>query len=123
MSAQVFPVSASFSGGVRTPTVKRELLVLEPGDHVTHDKYGTGRVEEVLGEGEAAMSVVDFGKAGRVKALCAAYVKRNLRLMPGSWRGARAKCPPVCVACDELERIPPSPVGSRRAAGNAADVS
>ena len=30
---------------------KRPLLVLEPGDRVSHDKYGLGRVEEVSGVG------------------------------------------------------------------------
>ena len=48
---------------------KRPLLVLEPGDRVTHDKYGLGRVEEVSGVGESAMSLIDFGSAGRVKLM------------------------------------------------------
>ena len=48
---------------------KRPLLVLEAGDRVTHDKYGLGRVEEVSGMGESAMSLIDFGSAGRVKLM------------------------------------------------------
>src|SRR5271163_1977030 len=48
---------------------KRPLLVLQPGDRVTHDKYGLGRVEEVSGVGESAMSLIDFGSAGRVKLM------------------------------------------------------
>jgi DNA helicase II / ATP-dependent DNA helicase PcrA len=48
---------------------KRPLLVLEPGDRVTHDKYGLGRVEEVSGMGESAMSLIDFGSSGRVKLM------------------------------------------------------
>jgi DNA helicase II / ATP-dependent DNA helicase PcrA len=48
---------------------KRPVLVLEPGDRVTHDKYGLGRVEEVSGVGESAMSLIDFGSAGRVKLM------------------------------------------------------
>jgi DNA helicase-2/ATP-dependent DNA helicase PcrA len=48
---------------------KRAAVVLEPGDRVTHDKYGLGRVEEVSGVGESAMSLVDFGSAGRVKLM------------------------------------------------------
>ncbi|QZT61964.1 DNA helicase PcrA [Mycolicibacterium austroafricanum] len=48
---------------------KRPLIVLEPGDRVTHDKYGLGRVEEVSGVGESAMSLIDFGSAGRVKLM------------------------------------------------------
>ena len=48
---------------------KRALIVLEPGDRVNHDKYGLGRVEEVSGAGESAMSLIDFGSAGRVKLM------------------------------------------------------
>ena len=48
---------------------KRPLIVLEPGDRVNHDKYGLGRVEEVSGVGESAMSLIDFGSAGRVKLM------------------------------------------------------
>jgi DNA helicase-2/ATP-dependent DNA helicase PcrA len=48
---------------------KRPLLVLAPGDRVTHDKYGLGRVEEVSGIGESAMSLIDFGSSGRVKLM------------------------------------------------------
>ena len=48
---------------------KRPLLSLEPGDRVTHDKYGLGRVEEVSGVGESAMSLIDFGSSGRVKLM------------------------------------------------------
>jgi DNA helicase-2/ATP-dependent DNA helicase PcrA len=47
----------------------RQAITLEPGDRVTHDKYGLGRVEEVSGAGEAAMSLIDFGSAGRVKLM------------------------------------------------------
>jgi DNA helicase II / ATP-dependent DNA helicase PcrA len=53
------------AGGART----RPLVTLEPGDRVTHDKYGLGRVEEVSGMGESAMSLIDFGSAGRVKLM------------------------------------------------------
>jgi DNA helicase-2/ATP-dependent DNA helicase PcrA len=53
----------------RSAAGKRPLLVLEPGDRVTHDKYGLGRVEEVSGTGESAMSLIDFGSAGRVKLM------------------------------------------------------
>ncbi|WP_157521261.1 hypothetical protein, partial [Mycobacterium sp. ACS4331] len=51
------------------PAPNRPLLVLAPGDRVTHDKYGLGRVEEVSGVGESAMSLIDFGSAGRVKLM------------------------------------------------------
>jgi DNA helicase-2/ATP-dependent DNA helicase PcrA len=53
----------------RASAGKRPLLVLEQGDRVSHDKYGLGRVEEVSGVGESAMSLIDFGSAGRVKLM------------------------------------------------------
>lgn len=53
----------------RSAVGKRAPIVLEPGDRVTHDKYGLGRVEEVSGVGESAMSLIDFGSAGRVKLM------------------------------------------------------
>lgn len=57
------------SAPTRSGMSKRPLLVLEPGDRVTHDKYGLGRVEEVSGVGESAMSLIDFGSSGRVKLM------------------------------------------------------
>ncbi|ORV82975.1 ATP-dependent DNA helicase PcrA [Mycobacterium interjectum] len=77
------PPSSSFSAPVsgagrfgaprpsptRSGASKRPLLVLQPGDRVTHDKYGLGRVEEVSGVGESAMSLIDFGSSGRVKLM------------------------------------------------------
>ncbi|ORV24578.1 ATP-dependent DNA helicase PcrA [Mycolicibacterium conceptionense] len=51
------------------PARNRPMITLEPGDRVTHDKYGLGRVEEVSGVGESAMSLIDFGSAGRVKLM------------------------------------------------------
>jgi DNA helicase-2/ATP-dependent DNA helicase PcrA len=53
----------------RSAAGKRPLLALQPGDRVTHDKYGLGRVEEVSGVGESAMSLIDFGSSGRVKLM------------------------------------------------------
>lgn len=53
----------------RSGASRRPLLVLQVGDRVTHDKYGLGRVEEVSGVGESAMSLIDFGSSGRVKLL------------------------------------------------------
>ena len=54
---------------VRSGGGKKPLIVLEPGDRINHDKYGLGRVEEVSGVGETAMSLIDFGSAGRVKLM------------------------------------------------------
>ena len=53
----------------RSGAGKRPPLVLQPGDRVTHDKYGLGRVEEVSGVCESAMSLIDFGSSGRVKLM------------------------------------------------------
>jgi DNA helicase-2/ATP-dependent DNA helicase PcrA len=69
------PVSGAGRFGVPRPSParsaagSRRLLVLQPGDRVSHDKYGLGRVEEVTGVGESAMSLIDFGSAGRVKLM------------------------------------------------------
>ncbi|AQT81543.1 DNA helicase PcrA [Mycolicibacterium litorale] len=70
------PVSGAGRFGSQRPSPmrssgggKRPLIVLEPGDRVNHDKYGLGRVEEVSGAGESAMSLIDFGSAGRVKLM------------------------------------------------------
>lgn len=53
----------------RSGASRRPLLVLQVGDRVTHNKYGLGRVEEVSGVGESAMSLIDFGSSGRVKLM------------------------------------------------------
>ena len=58
------PVRHPRPSPARSAAGKRPLLVLEPGDRVSHDKYGLGRVEEVSGVGESAMSLIDFGSAG-----------------------------------------------------------
>ena len=70
------PVSGAGRFGTPRPSPSRSsgarnkpLITLEPGDRVTHDKYGLGRVEEVSGVGESAMSLIDFGSAGRVKLM------------------------------------------------------
>ena len=66
------PVTARFGAPRPSPSrsgAGRPMIVLEPGDRVTHDKYGLGRVEEVSGVGESAMSLIDFGSAGRVKLM------------------------------------------------------
>ena len=75
--AESFSTSVSVVGigGSPRPSVTRSAaskkppLVLAPGDRVTHDKYGLGRVEEVSGVGETAMSLIDFGSSGRVKLM------------------------------------------------------
>ncbi|MDB1087380.1 DNA helicase PcrA [Streptomyces sp. ACA25] len=48
--------------GFATRRVKdRPLVSLEPGDRVTHDSFGLGRVLEVQGSGEGAQATIDFG--------------------------------------------------------------
>ncbi|MUM15546.1 ATP-dependent DNA helicase PcrA [Mycobacterium sp. CBMA 623] len=68
-----YGASGARGGGTSmgAPSKKRTkpLLVLEPGDRVSHDKYGLGRVMEVTGNGEAATSLIDFGSDGRVKLM------------------------------------------------------
>jgi DNA helicase-2/ATP-dependent DNA helicase PcrA len=75
-SAPSAPVGNAGRFGIPRPAPGRSaaaknkpLVVLEPGDRVNHDKYGLGRVEEVSGFGESAMSLIDFGSAGRVKLM------------------------------------------------------
>jgi DNA helicase-2/ATP-dependent DNA helicase PcrA len=67
------PVSGAGRFGTPRPAParagKRPLVVLAAGDRVSHDKYGLGRVEEVSGVGESAMSLIDFGGSGRVKLM------------------------------------------------------
>lgn len=67
------PVSGAGRFGTPRPAPgrsgNRPLLVLAPGDRVSHDKYGLGRVEEVSGVGESATSLIDFGSSGRVKLM------------------------------------------------------
>ncbi len=72
----------------RSAAGKRPLIVLEPGDRVTHDKYGLGRVEEVSGMGESAMSLIDFGSAGRVK-LMHNHAPMHEALAATAWPSAR----------------------------------
>lgn len=70
-SAPVSAAGARFGAARPAPSRAgaRPLLVLAPGDRVSHDKYGLGRVEEVSGAGDSAMSLIDFGSSGRVKLM------------------------------------------------------
>ena len=66
------PVRRSETSGrhrrVRRPASGR-CWCSSPATASHHDKYGLGRVEEVSGVGESAMSLIDFGSAGRVKLM------------------------------------------------------
>ena len=87
---------------------KRPLLVLEPGDRVTHDKYGLGRVEEVSGVGESAMSLIDFGSAGRVKLM-----HNHAPVRSSSARRARLPAGRARPGSAPAAMLPPATPGSR----------
>ncbi|MDO5699661.1 MAG: UvrD-helicase domain-containing protein [Dermatophilus congolensis] len=57
--------------GVRSAG-SRPVISLEPGDRVTHDAFGLGRVVRVEGEGDRSMAHVDFG-GDQVKRLLLRY--------------------------------------------------
>ena len=57
--------------GVRSPG-NRPVIHLAPGDRVTHDSFGLGKVVRVEGKGERAMAHVDFG-GDQVKRLLLRY--------------------------------------------------
>lgn len=48
---------------------KNQVLHLEPGDKVVHDKYGLGTVLEVQGVAPRATAMIDFGSAGKVRMM------------------------------------------------------
>ncbi len=58
----------------RTSTAPTVVLSLAPGDRVTHDTFGLGKVESTTGEGEHAQARIDFGTAG-VKTLLLRYAR------------------------------------------------
>ncbi|MDT0308509.1 DNA helicase PcrA [Streptomyces sp. DSM 44917] len=50
------------AGGFATGRLgDRPVVALEPGDRVTHDSFGMGRVVAVRGEGDRAEATIDFG--------------------------------------------------------------
>ncbi len=62
---------AESRAGAKT-RVDREVLALSPGDRVTHETFGLGRVVSTEGVGERAVATIDFGSAG-VKRLLLRY--------------------------------------------------
>ncbi|MBT0767923.1 DNA helicase PcrA [Kineosporia sp. J2-2] len=56
--------------GTRSPG-NRKVVQLAPGDRVTHDSFGLGRVVEVVGEGDKTVAHIDFGEG--VKRLLLRY--------------------------------------------------
>ncbi|KWX02553.1 DNA helicase PcrA [Carbonactinospora thermoautotrophica] len=69
--SQAAPGAAGPAATARTPG-NREVPALSPGDRVTHEKFGLGRVVSTEGAGERATATIDFGSAG-VKRLLLRY--------------------------------------------------
>ncbi|MBB1029957.1 UvrD-helicase domain-containing protein [Dietzia sp. SLG310A2-38A2] len=62
------------SGGGRSSGIPRAkssapALELVPGDRVTHDKYGLGKVLTCDGSGPRATATIDFGASGKVRLM------------------------------------------------------
>jgi DNA helicase-2/ATP-dependent DNA helicase PcrA len=60
------------AGGLRGGVGNRAAIALRPGDRVTHDAWGLGKVVATRGEGHGAQAQIDFGSAG-VKWLMLRY--------------------------------------------------
>lgn len=66
--------SGSGSGSGRASGIPRAklsspVLDLAPGDRVTHDKYGLGKVLSCDGSGPRTTATIDFGAAGKVRLM------------------------------------------------------
>jgi DNA helicase-2/ATP-dependent DNA helicase PcrA len=61
------------TGTLRGGAGNRPIPSLEPGDRVTHDVFGLGRVVAVRGEADKAQAEVDFGGEHGVKRLLLRY--------------------------------------------------
>jgi DNA helicase-2/ATP-dependent DNA helicase PcrA len=74
MRASSTPAVASLAGrpGVRSPG-NRPMILLRPGDRVSHDLFGLGTVVRVEGEADKVMAHVDFGTDTGVKRLLLRY--------------------------------------------------
>jgi DNA helicase-2/ATP-dependent DNA helicase PcrA len=68
------PAVATLAGrpGVRSPG-NRPMILLRPGDRVSHDSFGLGTVVRVEGEADKVMAHVDFGTDTGVKRLLLRY--------------------------------------------------
>jgi DNA helicase-2/ATP-dependent DNA helicase PcrA len=65
------PARESFSTSAVAARSRRKVKVmsLDPGQRVTHDKFGLGTVVSVEGAGENAQAVIDFGSSGTKRLL------------------------------------------------------
>ncbi|STD03399.1 ATP-dependent DNA helicase pcrA [Dermatophilus congolensis] len=67
------PAVATLSSASRVrPVANRPIIALVPGDRVTHDSFGLGRVVQIEGEGDRTIAHVDFGES-KVKRLLLRY--------------------------------------------------
>ncbi len=57
------------SSGIPRSTSSAPVLELVPGDRVTHDKYGLGKVLSCDGAGMRATATIDFGASGKVRLM------------------------------------------------------
>jgi DNA helicase-2/ATP-dependent DNA helicase PcrA len=69
-----FGSSSSFGSGVHRGGRKldAQVIALNVGDRVTHEKFGLGTVVETGGMGDKADATIDFGSAG-IKRLLLRY--------------------------------------------------
>ena len=57
------------STGIPRAKSSGPALELAPGDRVTHDKYGLGKVLSCDGSGPRATATIDFGASGKVRLM------------------------------------------------------
>ena len=60
---------AERSSGIPRARSSAPALELAPGDRVTHDKYGLGKVLSCDGSGPRATATIDFGASGKVRLM------------------------------------------------------
>ena len=61
--------SAGGAAGIPKARASAPALELAPGDRVTHDKYGLGKVLSCDGSGPRATATIDFGASGKVRLM------------------------------------------------------
>ncbi|MEH6624140.1 MAG: UvrD-helicase domain-containing protein [Dietzia maris] len=64
-----FGSGGGWSSGIPRSTSSAPVLELVPGDRVTHDKYGLGKVLSCDGAGMRATATIDFGASGKVRLM------------------------------------------------------
>ncbi|GAA4260067.1 UvrD-helicase domain-containing protein [Dietzia aurantiaca] len=61
--------SGDRASGIPRARASAPALELAPGDRVTHDKYGLGKVLSCDGSGPRATATIDFGASGKVRLM------------------------------------------------------